>query len=169
MNKCPNCGSKQLAGTLYCDECGVFLLDGVDEPDGSEHPFTHVPGVSSKPVLIGQDITPAITADKITFVIPNSGRRMTLALDEQIRVGRADPTVALYPEVDLTADGGAEFGVSRLHATISHADEGPVIVDTNSTNGTLLNGYAIPAELPYPLQDGDELYFGDLLVHIFLE
>lgn len=169
MINCRSCGSKQLAGTLYCDECGAFLLEESNEPDGSEHPFTHVPNVSAKPILLGQDVASAVTAERITFVIPNSGRRVTLALAPPIRVGRADPTASLYPEVDLTADGGAEFGVSRLHATISHTDEGPVIIDENSTNGTLLNSYAIPSQLPYPLHDGDELRFGDLLVHVFLE
>jgi pSer/pThr/pTyr-binding forkhead associated (FHA) protein len=145
------------------------LVQEVKAPDGTEHPFTNVPNVSAKPVLIGQEVKPAARADQITFVIPNSGRRITLSLDEQIRVGRADPTVSLYPEIDLTADGGAEFGVSRLHAAISRSEEGVVIVDMSSTNGTLLNNYALPSELPYPLSSGDELRFGDLLVHIFLD
>lgn len=118
---------------------------------------------------MGQDVARAVTAERITFVIPNSGRRIVLPLDQQIRIGRADPSVSLYPEVDLTADGGAEFGVSRLHATISVADEGPVIVDMNSTNGTMLNNFAIPSDLPYALHNGDELRCGDLLIHIFLE
>lgn len=169
MTKCINCGSEQLPGALYCGECGASLLAARDEPDGTEHPFTNVPETSAGPDLVGQQVKSAEKADKIMFVIPNSGRRISLPLDEPIRVGRADPTVSLYPEVDLTADGGAEFGVSRLHATISRADEGVVIVDMNSTNGTILNYNALPAELPYPLRSGDELRFGDLLVHIFLD
>jgi len=169
MIKCKGCSSDQLAGTLYCDECGAFLLEDMYAPDGSEHPFTQISKTSAKPVLIGQDVAPAVKADHITFVIPNSGRRITLSLGEQIRVGRADPTVSLYPEVDLTADGGAEFGVSRLHAAINTSLEGPVIVDMNSTNGTVLNNYMLPSELPYPLHNGDELRFGELLVHVFLE
>lgn len=169
MTKCPSCGSEQLTGALYCGECGTNLLQKEHAPDGTEHPFTDVPDRPAGPLLVGQGVQSAEHAEKITFVIPNSGRRITLTLDEPIRVGRADPTVALYPEVDLTADGGAEYGVSRLHATISRAEEGIVIVDMNSTNGTLLNYYGLPAELPYPLHSGDELRFGDLLVHIFLD
>jgi hypothetical protein len=167
--KCKGCGSEQLWGTLYCGECGAFLSEDTKEPDGTEHPFTNIPAVSPDPVLLGQVVSVGVKTDRITFVIPNSGRRITLSLDEQIRIGRADPTVSLYPEVDLTADGGAEFGVSRLHATISLSDEGPVIVDKSSTNGTVLNNYPLPSELPYPLHSGDEIRFGDLLVHVFLE
>lgn len=144
-------------------------MEAQDAPDGTEHPFTNVPRVSARPVLVGQQVEPNAKAGAIRFVIPSSGRRITISLDEKIRVGRADPTVSLYPEVDLTADGGAEFGVSRLHATISRSDEGVVVVDMSSTNGTLLNDYSLPSELPYPLQSGDELRFGDLLVHVFLE
>lgn len=169
MIKCAECDHLQMAGTLYCDECGAFLLDKTTEPDGSEHPFTQISTATAGPALVGQQSKSETTAERITFVIPHSGRRITLSLDEQIRIGRADPTVSLYPEVELTGDGGAEFGVSRLHATISRGDEGPVIVDMNSTNGTMLNEYALPADLPYPLHSGDELRFGDLLVHIFLE
>lgn len=144
-------------------------MEAQDEPDGTETPFTKTPRPSTRPALVGQQVESNAKAEIIGFIIPNSGRKIKLSLDKQIRVGRADPTASLYPEVDLTADGGAEFGVSRLHATISRSEEGIVIVDMNSTNGTLLNDYALPAELPYPLQDGDELRFGELLVHVFLE
>lgn len=167
--KCESCGAQQLAGALYCAECGASLMASRNEPDGTEHPFTNVPRTSTRPGLIGQQVESDVKAESIRFMIPSSGRQITLSLDEQIRVGRADPAASLYPEVDLTADGGAEFGVSRLHATISRSEEGVVIIDMSSTNGTLLNNYTLPTELPYPLQNGDEIRFGDLLVHVFLE
>jgi len=169
MIKCSACGNAYLPGTLYCGECGAFLLEEEQSSDGARHPFTNLPRTPSRPVLIGQNVNPVTRAERITFVIPNSGRHIKLSLDDNIRIGRADPTVSLYPELDLTADGGAECGVSRLHASINNSDEGVVIVDKSSTNGTLLNNYRIPRELPYPLQNGDELRFGDLLVHVFLD
>ncbi len=167
--KCESCGAEQLAGALYCAECGASLMVPQDEPDGTEHPFTNVPRTSMSPELVGQQVETNTEAESIRLVIPSSGRQITISLNEQIRVGRADPTVSLYPEVDLTADGGAEFGVSRLHATISRSEEGVVIVDMSSTNGTILNNYTLPAELPYPLKNGDELRLGNLLIHVFLE
>lgn len=167
--KCESCGAEQLAGALYCAECGASLMVAQDEPDGTEHPFTNVPPTSMSPELVGQQVETNTEAESVRLVIPSSGRQITISLNEQIRVGRADPTVSLYPEVDLTADGGAEFGVSRLHATISRSEEGVVIVDMSSTNGTILNNYTLPAELPYPLKNGDELRLGNLLIHVFLE
>ncbi|SDN82014.1 FHA domain-containing protein [Paenibacillus sp. yr247] len=50
-----------------------------------------------------------------------------------------------------------EAGVSRVHAEIVKNDEGYVIKDTGSTNGTYLNGEPLVTYQSYPLKDGDEL------------
>lgn len=169
MIECPECGNNELPGTFYCTECGAFLLEDREEPDGTEHPFTTVPASVTEPILLGQDVEQAVQAEKIILVIPSSGRRLKLALDQEIRVGRADPAAANYPQVDLTEEDGAELGVSRRHAAIRSTEEGIIIEDLGSTNGTMLNHYRLPTNLPYPLRSGDELRFGDLLVHVFLE
>ena len=122
-----------------------------------------------KPSLLGQDIVPVVEAKQVTFVIPGSGRRVSVPMQDRIEIGRADPGQNVVPELDLTSDNGAEYGVSRLHATIQTSHRGVALVDMNSTNGTLLNNYRLPPELPYPLHNGDEVRFGRLLVHIFFE
>lgn len=169
MNKCANCDYDELVGAIYCSNCGAFLLEADEAPDGTLHPFTNISIPSSKPLLVGQDVEQGPEANQVSLVIPSSGRRMELELDGDIRVGRIDPNKDNYPEVDLTGDGGAERGISRLHAVIRPSDEGVVIIDMNSTNGTTLNGYRLPPELPYPLNSGDEVRFAELLVHVFLE
>jgi pSer/pThr/pTyr-binding forkhead associated (FHA) protein len=75
----------------------------------------------------------------------------------------------MLPELDLTKDRGSDFGVSRLHASIQASNRGVVLIDLGSTNGTLLNNYRLPPDLPYPLHNGDEIRFGRLLVHVFFE
>jgi pSer/pThr/pTyr-binding forkhead associated (FHA) protein len=87
-------------------------------------------------------------------------------VQDELRIGRASSE--LVPEVDLTDDDGAQKGVSRLHAKIQSVQEGLVLIDLNSTNGTLLNNHLLPPQEPYPLNSGDEIRFGDLLVHLFL-
>jgi len=170
MIECPECGTYEPSGALYCSECGAFLLDEAAGGAGEQLPFaTDELMPAHKPMLLGQDLEPTAGVERITFVIPSSGRRLAMDVQETIYIGRADPENSYQPEVDLSEDGGAEHGVSRRHAVIESSPEGVVIADNNSTNGTLLNNYRLPPELPYPLQNGDEVRFGQLLVHIFLE
>ena len=121
------------------------------------------------PSLLGQDFGAVSEAKRVMFVIPSSGRRLILDLDDEIRVGRKDEARQVIPELDLTTDRGSEFGVSRLHASIQASNRGVVLIDLGSTNGTLLNNYRLPPDLPYPLHNGDEIRFGRLLVHVFFE
>lgn len=169
MIRCRECGEYEQEGALYCGECGALLLEGDEETAGAQLPFTDALAPPSAPTLVGQDVNPATEAKQITFVIPSSGRRVEMNLEQDIRIGRADPRSEHYPEMDLTEDEGGVHGVSRLHAIIRPSGEGVVIIDDSSTNGTLLNGYRLPPDLPYPVHSGDELRFGQLLVHVFLE
>ncbi len=62
------------------------------------------------------------------------------------------------PEIEL-----GDPAVSRLHATLVHAQDGSwAIVDEGSSNGTTLNADAdpIPSHLEVPLRDGDEVHVG---------
>ena len=169
MVRCRECGTYEPTGALYCSECGAFLLETEDEAAGAQLPFTDALTPPSAPTLVGQESQPMTEAQKITFVIPSSGRRVKRSLDQDIRIGREDPTTGHTPELDLTQDEGGVYGVSRFHAVIRRSGEGVVLIDRDSTNGTLLNGYRLPPDLPYPVHSGDEVRFGQLLVHVFLE
>ncbi len=170
MIECQECGAYEPSGALYCTECGAFLLDEDAGGGGELLPFATDELIPTQnPMLLGQDMEPTVGAERITFVIPSSRRQVAMDIKETIYIGRADPANNYHPELDLSEDGGAEHGVSRRHAVIESSPEGVVIVDKGSTNGTLLNNYRLPPELPYPLHNGDEVKFGQLLVHIFLE
>lgn len=111
-------------------------------------------------------MAPATQAYKVTLVVPSSRRRFKLEIEDEVQIGRASSE--LIPEVDLTDDDGAEKGVSRHHAKIQAVQGGLVLVDLGSTNGTLLNNYRLPPQEPFPLKSGDEIRFGDLLIHLFM-
>jgi pSer/pThr/pTyr-binding forkhead associated (FHA) protein len=164
MIRCRDCGASQYQGTLYCSECGRNLLqDAKQETDVL--PFSEFAHKPPPPPLSELDIDDTQDPKQITFVIPSSRHRHTITLNKQIKIGRAfdDPTTNL----DLTEDNGIELGVSRVHATLHGSSKGVVIMDLGSTNGTFLNNHHLPVNKPYPLQSGDELRFGELLVHIF--
>jgi len=167
MVKCRECGASEYEGVLFCQECGRSLTETVNEST-AQLPFSESLLDSAKPST-GQNAAPVLEAHQVTFVIPSSGRRVSVPMQKEIRIGRADPSQSFVPELDLTGDSGAEYGVSRLHAIIQSSRRGVALLDKNSTNGTLLNNYRLPPELPYPLHNGDEVRFGRLLVHIFFE
>jgi len=166
--KCSECGASNLEGAYFCAECGQNLLTR-DKEKTSILPFSEKSMPPTPPIISEEQLKPTTEANVMTVVIPSSGRRLQLQVTEQIRVGRCDPIKEFEPELDLTPDGGSKHGVSRLHAIIQFTERGPVLIDLNSTNGTLLNNYRLPADIPYLVRNGDEVRFGHLLVHLFFD
>jgi len=72
-------------------------------------------------------------------------------------IGRTDPANGNRPDVDLSVDQA----VSRRHAEIRHSAAGYSICDLGSTNGSVVNGRAIPRHQEIPLADGDEIRIGE--------
>jgi pSer/pThr/pTyr-binding forkhead associated (FHA) protein len=169
MIKCRECTAQNVSGALFCIECGAFIAE-LDESSTAVLPFSDF--IHRAPPSTEITTTAHLQAesvDQITIVIPSSRQRLKLAAQGDIQVGRANPDLDLFPELDLTPFEGAEKGVSRLHAMIRNGEKGISLIDLNSTNGTLLNMFRLPPEEAYPLHDGDEIRFGDLLIHIFFD
>jgi len=167
MITCIDCGANQYPGTLFCQECGKLLLDAGQATNVLPFSDFDIQAMPS-PVDV-QTLEPTEAVKKIMFVIPSSRRRFEATLETQIRVGRADPEANVMPELDLTPDQGIENGVSRMHAAFQLAKQGVILIDLGSTNGTSLNNARLPARQPFIVQSGDEVRFGDLLVHIFFD
>ena len=169
MIRCKECGKLELSGALFCSECGALLLPDHAVGKAAPLPFIDALDNATTPGLVGQELNPVWEVSHVTAVIPASGRRIRLELNDEIRIGRSDPDNDHFPELDLTGDQGTALGVSRVHALIRCSREGIVLIDEESANGTYLNNYHLPPELPYPLHSGDEVRFGRLLVHFFFE
>ncbi len=58
--------------------------------------------------------------------------------------------------------------ISRRHARLHCDDQGCVLVDEHSTNGTFVNGARIPPETPWPLHPGDVLRLGPVQLLVAL-
>ena len=169
MIRCVECGSHEPEGALFCSECGAALLKMEMGKKRDHLSITDEAAPSLRPRLLGQEIDPVVGVSEVTIVIPSSGRRLRKELKKKIAVGRSDPDMGHFPELDLTEDQGIQHGVSRHHADIENSSEGVVLLDRESRNGTYLNNYRLPPDLPYPLYSGDEVRFGTLLVYIFIE
>lgn len=167
MITCAECQKQEIEGTLFCSHCGAPMLpEGVTDTQVLPFSDTSIP---RRPPLVGKEVGEDRAASKIRFVIPSSGRQVTLLLKDPVRIGRHDPVKGRLPELDLTQDGGVECGISRLHAVVRSTGQGIAISDLKSINGTYVNDYRLPPELPFALNSGDELKLGTLLIHVFLE
>jgi len=147
MIRCNTCAAEYYPGTLFCQECGDFLL----EKAAQNH------------------TQPSNQENTIHYLISGSGRQGELDCKKPVWVGRADPDQEYWPQLDLSNDGAADLGVSRRHALIQWGDQGPVLVDQHSKNGTWINQEQLVPEKPYLMPRVAQIRFGRLLLRTFLE
>jgi hypothetical protein len=169
MTSCLECGEAYLAGALFCTECGAYLVSEDDFHQTMKSPFHEGADAYLSTRPLDYRLGFGIKADKIIFVIPSSGRRLSVNMADSISIGRRDARQGITPEVDLTVDEGADNGVSRAHAELRNSEEGVVLVDLGSTNGTRINDWQLYPERPELLKEGDTVRFGRLLVQIHFE
>jgi hypothetical protein len=153
--------------TLFCGECGTYLLE--DDRRATDLIANEEMGWSS-----AEDETPEMSFDglqqtgplAIRLKIGESNREVEVNLAKPIYLGRLDPTSDVFPDVNLTPDGGLEQGVSRRHARILKREGTLVIEDLGSINGTIVNGKRLAPYLPEPLRHGDQLQIGKLMIAV---
>lgn len=145
MISCQSCGVGYIVGTLFCTECGLSLLDARRHGNG-KYESAH-------------------------FLILNNGRKQIVPLSgsESIMIGRADPEVGYWPQLDFSDDGGVEKGVSRQHAAVRMRDNEVLLFDLGSANGTWIDNVRLEPDQPYPLPVSGRVRFGGLDVHVLLE
>jgi hypothetical protein len=98
------------------------------------------------------------------LVVISTGAELSLPDQEEITVGREDPSSGIFPDVDLTPYGGEEGGVSRRHARLLHIGDDYFVEDLQATNFTKLDGQRLPAHTREKIEDGARLDFGRVAV-----
>ncbi len=186
MIKCQSCGTQNLDGSQFCDECGALLIKKENEADQRNNlqPEFQI-GVSDAPVFQSANVTsigiPSIVeiikeADKAlgeNKQLKSRGVHSSLKIErgdavgtefalsaEESFIGRWDADNGVFPDVDLDAHD-SEAKVSRRHARILHEGGEFAIEDLGSTNGTFVNrGRRLVPGTAQPIKDGDEIIVG---------
>ncbi len=182
MTNCDRCGTENLDGSQYCDECGAFLtasarvkksVDTGDTGGGTtgdklmnESPLPEKAESEAKEparaYAISQGSISLMEGAHARLVIErgrSAGKQFPLSEDES-QIGRWDADGGIFPDVDLDADD-PEAKVSRRHARIVRRNGQYLIEDLGSTNGTFINrGRRLLPGDRQPLRDGDEIIVG---------
>jgi hypothetical protein len=82
-------------------------------------------------------------------------------------IGREDPVSSIFPDIDLDPYGGHDAGVGRQHAKLLAQGGQILLEDNNSVNGTWVNRQKLPPNQPRPLNNGDELRLGKLILNYY--
>ncbi|HZO74186.1 MAG TPA: FHA domain-containing protein [Ktedonobacteraceae bacterium] len=155
---CPSCGANNPAGEAFCSNCGVSLM-------GAPAPVNVAPTPTPQPVQAPEAVaSTAAPALQARLIVEADNQEFDLSGKDNITMGREDAVSNIYPDVDLTAHGGEEGGVSRLHARIFVENGQYMLEDENSTNFTFLNRQRLAAKTPTPLNDNDEVRLGRVLM-----
>ncbi len=166
MVKCYFCGISNIDNTIFCSECGHYLLDDENKPtdplDESETGQAVSQSRSSEAVsILPSDIEPRA----IRLKIGDRRREIEVPLNKVIYLGRIDPGFDVFPDVDLS-EYGPGISISRRHASIQKRENRVVVEDRGSINGTFLNGQRLSPFMPQPVNSGDTLYLGRLRLEI---
>lgn len=183
MIRCQACGTGNLDGSQYCDECGAKLA-AAQQNNGPAVPVFKSTSTSN-PSFRGANITsvgipplvePPIAdpnASASDILVPKRGSHARLIIErgesantefplssEESNIGRWDADNGIFPDVDLDAHD-PDAKVSRRHARIIHRNNVYMIEDLGSTNGTFVNrGRRLLPGNPQVLSEGDEIIVG---------
>ncbi len=170
-------GHENPDGSAFCDECGEPLnaaapvaapvVTAAAEPVQQEPAYMSAPapGLASDATEAAPVIqSSAPTGMQARLIVEADNQEFDLSGKDNILIGREDAVSNIYPDVDLTAHGGEDGGVSRLHARIFVENGQYMLEDENSTNFTFLNRQRLAAKTPTPLHDNDEVRLGRVLL-----
>ncbi len=143
--KCRNCQMENIEGAFLCEECGSKL----ETADQLKEIAFDISEEGKNLVLMSPD-----------------GCNLEIPSKDDVVIGREDPISEVFPDVDLTALGGLEKGVSRKHAVIHRTGADYTVEDMGSTNGTFINRKRIQPHAPESIKPGDEVRFGKLSLSV---
>jgi hypothetical protein len=167
MVKCPFCHATHVDNTIFCSECGTYLLeDDERETDRLNESEIGWVGEDTDDSGIVSSVQAGPRPIAIRLRIGSKKREVELPLNRVIHIGRVDPAENTFPELDLTEDSRQSKRVSRRHARILKQGDTVIVEDIGSVNGTFINGKRLDPYVPEVLNDGDTLQFGTLLAEV---
>jgi hypothetical protein len=174
MILCPNCQHHEIAGALFCSECGAQLVftERLSTQAFIRSPHSDV--LPSAPLTpqsqpASAPPTPSAAIDALVSLhMVDNGQILPLAGRSEFTLGRVAEGQPILPDVDLSPYEAYAQGVSRLHAALKIINQRVVVMDLGSSNGTRVNGQKIMPNVDYPVNHGDMLALGKLKIQVLI-
>ena len=171
------CGSTNPPGSAFCENCGAQLGGVAAQQQYQQPPQQQYqqppqqqyqqPPQQQYQQPPQQQYQPALVTGR--FVVQGTNATITFPSGKSvIIIGREDPVSGVYPEIDMDAYGGHDAGVGRQHAKLTAQGGQIFLEDMNSVNGTAVNKQKLPPGQKRPLQNGDEVRFGKMILIYYL-
>lgn len=187
---CPVCNYENVSGALICVRCYNLLvkLDTSqpsttllrDQDPGAlanagrsagvfeDMPTRHLEvDQIQEPVRRFTKHVGRLGANMVALYINNIDEPLAIQILQQAILGRYTPHSKSQPRIDLTPYGAYDKGVSRMHAVIRRTENGLLIEDLDSSNGTWLNGTQVEPYIPRQLKSEDRIRLSQLEIVIF--
>lgn len=169
MTRCPNCNYQELAGAIFCSECGAQLIFPPEESArGTVVYAAPADGLEPEAPVYTAPYAAGSPQAAVSLFIIEQDVLLPLEPREELTLGRTSAGQPVVPDIDLAPYHAYECGVSRLHAALKIQDNRLSIMDLGSANGTRVNGKRIPPQKTYPLMHGDVLTLGKLKIQILV-
>ena len=149
MRTCARCGQEAADLARFCSNCGAPLVDLSQEPSEATGSLD-VPISATGPLgTVDHSTVGGVAAGTAMLIVrrgPSEGTSFLLATD-LTTIGRGD-------DADVMLD---DVTVSRRHAEITRTEQGWLLRDLGSLNGTYVNRARIETSV---LAGGDEVQIG---------
>lgn len=150
--KCHSCDFESPEGSKFCGNCGTrlyLICSSCRQPTDPNMKFcTNCGHPIELPINIEKEVKKVEpeTLSSLPFLVKKDGEKLSLEKDSMV-IGREENCDLVLPSP----------GISNRHASIEKTDEGYLLTDLGSTNGTYVNGKAISNHL---LKEGDRVIIG---------
>ena len=166
MIVCSNCKSRNMAGSMFCAECGSQLV-------GTNELVTQA--ISTDKLNIGNrkptgGLSQSFNASDswASLHLLDTGQVLPLSDRNEFTMGRVSEGQPIMPDIDLSPYSAYASGVSRLHAVIKRVNGNVIFMDLGSANGTYVNGKRLSSNAEQRLNHGDIVALGKLKMQVLV-
>ena len=167
MIVCSSCNHSNMAGALFCSDCGA--------PLGSVDTLT-TQNITTSQMQAAADQAPSAAASAsallnnwVTLHLLDTGQVLPLAERNEFTLGRISEGQPIMPDIDLSPYQAYGRGVSRLHAVLKRDAHRVFLMDLGSANGTYVNGKLLSPNVDHTISNGDVIALGKLKIQVLLK